>query len=349
MFELRIENNKAWVTNRETLTTYSEGYEAVQIRPDFGPEWNNLSKIAVFRAYDAQIDIAMTDTTVEVPLQVLLKPNVHLMFGIYGISATGAVVIPTVWADLGIIQAGVNPTAADNYSKPAMDLYAQVYTLVEQAEQAAADAATAQYAGSVSFTIDGVTVDPEQEDTTGHLIVSATSGGVTVETDLGAVTAYAAAKEGGYTGTYDQFKQLLLSVQTAANAATTAASAASAAATAAAAAKEAADDVVETAEEAYTMANSAENDAHDAIAGLATKQAQHKTATVLLESGQTTWGKSVTGVTATNLVLWGPSPASFDAAQEFGVRMTEQAAGSVTFTATAATDTAITMNLAIFD
>ena len=53
MFEIRIEQNKAWVLRRETLTAYSEGCEAVRLRLDFDAAWEGLAKIAVFRACDA--------------------------------------------------------------------------------------------------------------------------------------------------------------------------------------------------------------------------------------------------------------------------------------------------------
>ena len=63
MFEIRIEQNKAWVLRRETLTAYSEGCEAVRLRLDFDAAWEGLAKIAVFRACDAQIDLALSGDT----------------------------------------------------------------------------------------------------------------------------------------------------------------------------------------------------------------------------------------------------------------------------------------------
>ena len=127
MFEIRIEQNKAWVLRRETLTAYSEGCEAVRLRLDFDAAWEGLAKIAVFRACDAQIDLALSGDTAQIPPQVLLRPNVHLLLGLYGIRADGAVVIPTVWADLGLIQAAANPCAAENFGKPALELFAQLH------------------------------------------------------------------------------------------------------------------------------------------------------------------------------------------------------------------------------
>ena len=56
MFRVQIEKNKAWVTERETLTLYCQGCDPVKIELSFNDEWDGLSKIAVFRAYDRQID-----------------------------------------------------------------------------------------------------------------------------------------------------------------------------------------------------------------------------------------------------------------------------------------------------
>ena len=333
MFRLRIDKNKAWVEQRETLTLYTEGSELVEIDLDFSEDWDDLSKIAVFRAYDAQIDIAMTGDSVEIPVSVLLQPNVHLYFGVYGVGGSGSVVISTIWADLGIVQASPNPTDAGNYGPPDLGLYEQLSALVTAAAAAAQTAATGVYAGDVSFSI----------NSSGHLIMSVTDGGTTTETDMGAVTAYAAAVAGGYTGTYAQFQALLTAnyatSQTVAALESDVATAKSNAATA-----------LSTAQSASSAASAASTAASAAQTAVAGKQAKAKKATANLISGNSSWsGINVEGVTATNIVLWGPDPSSFLEAQDKQVRMTAQGAGTVSFTAEAATESAITMNLLIFD
>ena len=340
MFEIRIEQNKAWVLRRETLTAYSEGCEAVRLRLDFDAAWEGLAKIAVFRACDAQIDLALSGDTAQIPPQVLLRPNVHLLLGLYGIRADGAVVIPTVWADLGLIQAAANPCAAENYGKPALELFAQLEALARAAQNAAAAAASGVYAGSVGFALND----------SGHLLLRITEDGSTTESDLGPVSAYAAAVAGGYTGTYAQFQALLT-----ANAAVLADVEAALAAARA---------VSDTAEEARTLARSALGaadaagiaaaEASSAAAGaqsaVSGKQDRYKARQVVLASGANTWTDlSAEGVTAGNLVIWSAAPQSFDAAAEAGVRMTAQGAGKVSFAATNTTTEEITVSLAVFD
>lgn len=340
MFQVYFDKNKAWVTERETLTMYSQGYDAVEIGMSFSAEWGSLSKIAVFRAYDAQIDLAVTGSSVEVPVNVLLKPNVHLMFGLYGISTDGQTVIPTVWADLGIIQPTANPTAADNYGPPSLGLYAQVAALAAAAQAAAATAVSGTYAGSVAFSINNA----------GHLIMTYTEDGESTDTDLGAVSAYAAAVAGGYTGTYAEFQALLTANGATAYNVAQALAAVEAVTDTASAAQTAATTAVNTANAASTAASAASSAASAAQTTANGKQAQHKTATVTLAKNNTTWTDlAATGVTASNLVIYSAAPASVVEAATCVVRMTSQGADKVSFAAETAPENDLTINLAIFD
>lgn len=86
----------------------------------------------------------------------------------------------------------------------------------------------------------------------------------------------------------------------------------------------------------------------DAVAG---KQAEHKTATITLESGETTWTKSVTGVTATNTVLAvaGEDDTSHEAWSNCDIRATSQSSGQLTFKARTAPASNVTVNILILD
>jgi hypothetical protein len=340
MFQLIFDKNKAWVTERETLTVYSQGYDAAEIGLSLSEEWSSLSKIAVFRAYDTQIDVAVTGNSVEIPANVLLKPNVHLLFGLYGVSTDGTTVISTVGADLGIIQPAANPTDADNYGPPALGLYAQVAALAEAAQAAAATAASGTYAGSVTFSIND----------SGHMIMTVTNEGTPTETDLGPVSAYAAAVAGGYTGTYAEFQALLIANGATAYNVAQALEAVQSVTDTANAARTAAASAVSTASAAQTAAAAATSAASAAQTAANGKQSKYKTATVTLAANNTTWTDlTATGVTANNLVFWGAAPASFDAAAAALVHMTAQGDNTVSFAADTAPEEDLTFNLAIFD
>ena len=335
MIRVQIDKNSAWVTQREKITMYSEGYDAVQIELSLSDEWSGLSKIAVFRAGDVQIDVAVSGNTVTVPANVILVPNVHLFFGLYGLAtANGRVAIPTTWADLGIIQPAADPTAAQNYGQPVPDLYAQLAAKVTAAEAAAEEANSGHYAGTATWSI------PTSGEKTGHLLMTIDGSD---PVDLGICTAYGEALAANYEGSEAEFRAMLIAnYVTSETLEEIEALAESAASTAESAASDASDAVT-----AATEATAAATEASAAVSG---KQAQHKTATVTLTSGASSWSNvSATGVTASNLVIWSPAPASFLEAQDKQVRMTAQGAGVVTFAAESNTTADITINLAIFD
>lgn len=341
MFQVQVDKNKAWVTERETLTLYCQGCDPVKVGLSFSSEWNGLSKIAVFRAYDRQIDLAFTDSEIEIPVNALLKPDVHLLLGIYGINSTGTVVISTIWTDLGIIQPGPNPTAAENYSLPPENIYQQVYELAEAAEAAASQAISGNYSGTLTFTID---------NSTGVLSVSRTINGVTTSADIGGVTAYAAALDAGYTGSYDLFKELLLANGRTAYEVDQALALVNALAASVATARTESAGAANTANNASATATAAQSAAAAAQATAGEKQKQHIARTVSLAANASSWeGISCQGVTENNLVFWGPAPASLDAAANANVKLTAQAANSLTFVADRTTTEEITINVAIFD
>ena len=343
-------HNNAWVTQREKITMFSEGYDAVQIELSLSDEWDGLSKIGVFRAGDVQIDVPVTTSSVTIPVNAILVPNVHLFFGLYGIStANGRVAIPTTWADLGIIQPAADPTAASNYGQPVPDLYDQLAALAASAAAAAQTAASGAHAGTASWSIN--------ED--GHMIMSVTEGGSTSTTDLGPVTAFGIVKDDTppYPGTYEDFQDLLQANAIAAETLEevqeglqTVSATASTASTNAAAA-------VTTANAASATANAASAAVTTVQTAVAGKQSQHKKGTVTLVSGASEWSTTVvpevteqTVVTATNTVFYGPAPASVDAYAEAGVRMTAQTGNNtVTFAATNSTTEDIIINIVAFD
>ncbi len=79
------------------------------------------------------------------------------------------------------------------------------------------------------------------------------------------------------------------------------------------------------------------------------KQNQHVTASVTLNSGLTSWTKTVPGLTADASVFVSAAPASADLAAKCKVICTGQTATTLTFTAKAAPTSNVTMNVAIFD
>ena len=67
--------------------------------------WKGLKKTLVF--YGAVTRYVVTDAElVTIPTDVLAKPNIQLVVGVYGENAAGSLVIPTLRAELGMIRVG---------------------------------------------------------------------------------------------------------------------------------------------------------------------------------------------------------------------------------------------------
>lgn len=101
------------MTEAETLTS---GMEGKQIRLDLDSSWDNLTKTAVFRAGEITRVVMNPDAAVTIPAEVLERPFVRLLVGIYGTDADGNLVIPTVMAEGPLIEPGADPTE-DGYAK----------------------------------------------------------------------------------------------------------------------------------------------------------------------------------------------------------------------------------------
>ena len=106
---IAVSGADAAVTRPATLTA---GMVGAAVTFSFsGEAWAALEKIAVFRAGNVRRDVtAWEDGTCAIPWECLRMPGEHLLAGVYGADGDGTVVIPTVYADCGVIQPGADPT-----------------------------------------------------------------------------------------------------------------------------------------------------------------------------------------------------------------------------------------------
>lgn len=121
MFLLYVDKTKLTVHQREPVTSGSANvYEA---RFEFSPDWEGLNRTAVFRAGKESRSVLLDESNVcSVPWEVLAQPNVLLQVGVYG-AWDGKIVLPTVWASLGVILEGTVP--GDDARPPAPELWEQ--------------------------------------------------------------------------------------------------------------------------------------------------------------------------------------------------------------------------------
>lgn len=115
MFLLHAEKNKLSLLEREPVTSGSVNAYAAKF--EFSEDWSGLDKTAVFQAGCASREVLLgPEGACVVPWEVLRVPGYQLKAGVYG-KQGGDVVLPTVWADLGVILEGV-PTGGSPPPSP---------------------------------------------------------------------------------------------------------------------------------------------------------------------------------------------------------------------------------------
>lgn len=101
--------------------------KAVTVQFVFSPEWDGLTKTAVFSNGKTTVDVLAANwdgDTVPVPHEVLAVPGRHARVGVYGADESG-VILPTVWVSLGKVQPGADPSG-DASADPALPVWAQL-------------------------------------------------------------------------------------------------------------------------------------------------------------------------------------------------------------------------------
>lgn len=95
----------------ELFGTLTSGMVGVPVEFSFGPEWDGLSRTAVFEAGGVAKDrelIGTNETTV--PYEVLTVPGKNLKIGVEGRKPDGTLVYPSVFESVGYIRKGANAT-----------------------------------------------------------------------------------------------------------------------------------------------------------------------------------------------------------------------------------------------
>lgn len=105
--KLQVSGSQIQVVERPAaITAGTVGLEAEFV---FDSHWDNLGKMVVFRSEETVITAALEGNTHIVPWEVLEKPDLWLIVGVYGANAEGTVVIPTLWTKVAAIYSGVDP------------------------------------------------------------------------------------------------------------------------------------------------------------------------------------------------------------------------------------------------
>lgn len=130
MFSLYVEKNLISILRKEPVTSGSVNVYPVHY--EFSPDWDGLTRTAVFRAGDRQISVPLPESgECTIPKEVLRKPQIQLYAGVYGCKGA-EIILPTQWAYLGTVLPGAAPGQDD---QPPYDLVA-----LEQALEGKGDA-----------------------------------------------------------------------------------------------------------------------------------------------------------------------------------------------------------------
>lgn len=103
MFILYAEKNQLTVREKEPVTSGS--VNVYPVRFNFSPDWDGLERTAIFQAGCKEKAVAVIGGACSVPAEVLSEPGHYLMVGVCGKQGESTV-LPTVWANLGIISEG---------------------------------------------------------------------------------------------------------------------------------------------------------------------------------------------------------------------------------------------------
>ena len=114
--------------------TLTSGMAGVEVTFSFDDAWDGLHRIATFKAGGTAKDVLLTDDRCEIPWEVLAKPGIQLVVGVYGERADGTLVIPTVWAELGRVEQGVTPSG-DISGKHTPEVWAQILGMIGNLEE----------------------------------------------------------------------------------------------------------------------------------------------------------------------------------------------------------------------
>ena len=103
MIVLRADKTELSVCSREILT--SGAANVFPVRFQFSEDWEGLDKTVIFRAGRVEASVPLTEETCLIPREPLAAPGCYLLAGVQGRAGDGEV-LPTVWANLGLIREG---------------------------------------------------------------------------------------------------------------------------------------------------------------------------------------------------------------------------------------------------
>jgi hypothetical protein len=116
------------------LQKIPKGIAGAVIEVEYAANWDGLMKTAVFTGAVTR-DVLNAGGSIVIPAETVAKSGHRLRVGFYGVDGENNVIIPTLWADLGIIQDAADPSG-DPGTDPELPVWAQLQQEFEELKEA---------------------------------------------------------------------------------------------------------------------------------------------------------------------------------------------------------------------
>lgn len=123
MYWVNVNQNTVDVTGLDVIVR--NNVNAVQVKFSFSEEWDNLTKIVVFRGSKKVVAVKPENDLVTIPWECCKNIDDIIYVGAYGIDSNGTIVRPTTWARIGRIVDGVDVSGAAS-PKPSDSTFAEI-------------------------------------------------------------------------------------------------------------------------------------------------------------------------------------------------------------------------------
>ena len=168
------------------------------------PQWDGLTKTVVFQAGDITKDVVNPGELVTIPPEITMQVRRNVLVGVYGTDSQRNLVIPTLWATIGMVRDATSPSG-DTSTDESLPVWVQLQGMIGNLDDldteaknnlvAAVNEALAKGGGAASFETDNTliledgilrvnTTDVAEKDNTQPI----TSAGVdTIVGNIGAI------------------------------------------------------------------------------------------------------------------------------------------------------------------
>lgn len=129
--KISVDGTRAAITE---LSNIPKGIIGATIEVQYSADWDGLTKTAVFAGVVTK-DVLNAGSSIVIPAECVADTGHRLRVGFYGVDAQNQIAIPTLWADLGMIQNATDPSG-DPSTDPALPVWAQLQKEFEELKEA---------------------------------------------------------------------------------------------------------------------------------------------------------------------------------------------------------------------